>query len=82
MASAEGGPLEIVAPGTGFLATPGDPADLARALSAAIELAALPDTPQRCHDHARHWSWADRVGPAHEAVYRVALAGVVGPPPD
>jgi glycosyltransferase involved in cell wall biosynthesis len=65
------GPREIVDdPAIGRRFRPDDPADLARALDECIELAADPATAARCATHAARWGWAERVGPAHEDLYR------------
>lgn len=67
---ASGGPIEIVDdPRIGRLAQPRDPASLADAICAVIELAADPATPRRCAEHARRWDWAETVGPLHLDVY-------------
>ena len=66
-----GGPREIVDdPAIGRRFRPDDPADLARALDECIALAADPGTPARCAAHASRWGWTERVGPAHEELYR------------
>ncbi len=52
----------------GRLFEPGDPADLARALAEAIELASDPATAEACREHARRWDWA-RVVERYEAFY-------------
>lgn len=41
---------------------------LATAMETAISLSEQDQTPQRCRDHARRWSWA-AVGPRFEALY-------------
>ena len=56
----------------GRLFEPGDPADLARALAEAIELASDPATAETCREHARRWDWA-RVVERYEAFYAAAL---------
>ena len=66
----DGGMPEIVTdPKVGRVAPPDDPAGLAEAILAVIELAAQPSTPARCAAHARRWDWDEAIGPAHEALY-------------
>jgi phosphatidylinositol alpha-mannosyltransferase len=78
VATAEGGPVEILDdPLTGRTAAPADPASLAAALDAAVALAADPQTPGRCAEHARRYDW-QVVGPAHEALYAHAARRGVG----
>lgn len=77
VASTAGGPAEILDGGTGrvgLAATPQDGDSIAGAVLAAIELAAQPDTPATCREHARQWSWVERIGPRHEALYRDLVA--------
>ena len=65
-----GGPTEIVErDDVGALVPYGDVDALAAAVHRVVELAARPDTPQTCVDHARGWDWAHAVGPAHETLY-------------
>jgi glycosyltransferase involved in cell wall biosynthesis len=65
------GMTEIVEdPASGRLAQYGDVDDLARALEDTITLAADPATPARCRQAATRFSWADRIGPVHEDLYR------------
>jgi phosphatidylinositol alpha-mannosyltransferase len=70
----DGGMPEIVSdPAIGRVARAEDPRALSAALLDAIELAALPGTPERCALHARQWDWQSAIGPAHERLYeRVA----------
>ncbi len=74
VAARSGGMPEIVGTdaGVGALTAVGDPAALADAILATIELAADPETPVRCVRHAEQWSW-DQVGPRHVAAYDTAL---------
>jgi phosphatidylinositol alpha-mannosyltransferase len=59
--------------GVGRLFEPGDPADLARALAGALELAGDPATVERCREHAAAWDW-QRVVERYEAVYEAAAS--------
>lgn len=76
VACANGGPTEIVTDEqVGRLAPVHDPAGLADALCAVIDLARDPTTPARCHEHARRWDWVGSIGPEHEAAYERVLNG-------
>lgn len=69
-----GGMPEIVGDtGVGEVAHDASAAALVEAVEAVLCLAAQPDTPARCAQHARRWGWEEAVGPAHEQVYE-ALA--------
>lgn len=57
----------------GRLFEPDDPADLARALDEALDLAADPETEARCREHAARWSW-DRILPRYEELYARAIS--------
>jgi phosphatidylinositol alpha-mannosyltransferase len=57
----------------GLLAPVGDAAALADAIISTVQLAADPETPVRCVQHAQRWSW-DAVGPDHLAAYAAALS--------
>ncbi|MGH2727211.1 MAG: glycosyltransferase family 4 protein, partial [Actinomycetota bacterium] len=71
VSGADGGMPEIVdRPDVGRTIPFGDAPALARALEQTIALAADPDTPARCREHARRWGWKERVGPMHEEIYR------------
>ncbi|MBN1434100.1 glycosyltransferase family 4 protein [Candidatus Fermentibacterales bacterium] len=53
-----GGLPELVEEGvTGFLARPGDPEDLRRAIEACLSIATHPDTPERIAEFARRFDW-------------------------
>jgi len=68
--SDDGGMPDIVtSPDIGRLTRFGDVAALAQALLEVIELAAQPETPARCAEHAKRWDWAESAGPAHERLY-------------
>lgn len=71
--SRSGGMPEIVTDEVGTVAEPDDPTDLARAVVAAVALAAQPATSARCAQRARLWDW-DVVGPQHELAYARARA--------
>lgn len=72
---AHGGMPEIVdRPAVGRTVPFGDAAALAGALEETIALAGAPLTPRRCREHARHWGWAERVGPLHEEMYERVIA--------
>ena len=67
---ASGGPVEIVdRPEVGRLAQPRDPASLADAICAVVDLAADPATPATCAEHALRWDWTKTIGPLHLDVY-------------
>jgi phosphatidylinositol alpha-mannosyltransferase len=66
--SRSGGMPEIVTEDVGRLATPDDPADLARAVLEAVALAGQPGIGAACVARAAHWDWS-RVGPQHELAY-------------
>jgi phosphatidyl-myo-inositol alpha-mannosyltransferase len=69
--SDSGGMPEIVtSEAVGRVVPPGDEQALAAGICQAIALAADPETPRRCVDHATRWGWAERVGAEHERVYR------------
>ncbi|CAN5813661.1 glycosyltransferase family 4 protein [soil metagenome] len=69
-----GGMPEIVDdPRIGRTFRQGDDADLARAITEAIALAADPETPALCARHARRWGWRERIGPEHEQLYERIL---------
>jgi phosphatidylinositol alpha-mannosyltransferase len=71
--AADSGSLpELVTPAVGRLAAPDDPSDIARAIIEVVTMAADPDTPGRCAEHAAQWSW-DVVGPQHVAAYETAM---------
>lgn len=74
VAARSGGIPEIVTADAevGALAPLGDAAALADAIVSTVRLAADPETPVRCVQHAKHWSW-DAVGPDHLAAYRFGL---------
>lgn len=72
VAAASGGMPEILTPEVGALARLGDITDLVDAIVATCKLAADPETPARCVQHARQWGW-DKVGPDHLAAYEAAL---------
>jgi glycosyltransferase involved in cell wall biosynthesis len=74
VAAASGGMLEIVTDdaGVGALAPLGDTDGLAQAVIDTVRLAAEPETPARCTEHATNWSW-EKVGPDHLAAYQAAL---------
>lgn len=73
VANASGGMPEIVSDeAVGRLAAPDDADDLTRAIIEAIGLARTADTPPRCAEHARQWSW-DSVGPDHLSAYTAAI---------
>ncbi len=59
----------------GAVADAATPESLAAAVVQAWELAGRPETPQRCVDRARRWSWDETVGPAHEVLYTRMAAG-------
>lgn len=74
--SDDGGMPSIVSsPDVGIVVPTGDVAALTRGLLDAIALAARPQTPRRCHEHARTWDWDASVGPQHEALYRQMITG-------
>lgn len=74
VAARSGGCVEIVTDDrVGRLFESGEPADLARAIGEALELAADPATVEACRGHARAWDWA-RLAERYEAVYESALA--------
>ena len=73
VAMRSGGPMEIVdRDDIGRLATPGDAASLADAITAVVELARDPATPARCLEHARRWDWDATIGPLHLTTYERA----------
>ena len=57
----------------GRLFEPDDPADLARALGEALDLAADPETAERCRAHAARWHW-DRILPRYVELYERAIS--------
>lgn len=73
--AASGGIPEIVTEGAGVgaLAPLGDTDALAAAIIETVRRAADPETPVRCVEHAKQWSW-DQVGPDHLAAYQAALS--------
>jgi glycosyltransferase involved in cell wall biosynthesis len=74
--NADGGMPEIVSdPAVGRVANADDPDAFATAMLEAIDLAAEAATPKRCVQHAELWDWERAICPAHEAIYRQALAG-------
>ena len=76
---AEAGMLDVVdRPEIGRTAPFGDVAELANAISDAVDLARQPETPARCAEHARQWGWDEAVGPAHEEIYRSLVGGKAG----
>ena len=60
-------------PRVGVVAQERSPEALATALGDGLELAARPETRERCRSHSTRWGW-DRVGPAYEQLYADALA--------
>jgi phosphatidylinositol alpha-mannosyltransferase len=75
VAAQSGGMPEIVTGDAevGVLTPIGDAEALAAAIVSTVQLAADPETPVRCVQHAGRWSW-DSVGPDHLAAYQAALA--------
>ena len=65
-------PPELVKPGVGAVAKPGDPASLASALIDALALAPRPSTSNRCRDVASSYDWDAAIAPALEALYAAA----------
>lgn len=66
---------ELVDPGaTGALCRPGEPESIARACVEALELAAKPDTADRCRDAARPFDWRTGVAPRAVEIYERALS--------
>ena len=61
---------ELVRPGVGALATPGDAASLATACEAALGLASEPGITDRCRAAAEPYDWDRSVAPEIEALYR------------
>ncbi|MBV8693224.1 MAG: glycosyltransferase family 4 protein [Actinobacteria bacterium] len=62
---------ELVTPGvTGTLCEPEDPASLAAALAAGLDLARRPGTTAACRASAAPFDWVTSVAPAMEALYR------------
>jgi len=57
----------------GRLFEPDDPADLARALGEALDLAEHDETAARCREHAARWDW-DRILPRYEELYERAIS--------
>jgi glycosyltransferase involved in cell wall biosynthesis len=75
VAARSGGCVEILTDDrVGAPFTPDDPADLARAMGAALELAQQPATIDACRAHAAGWDW-ERVAERYEAVYEDAIGG-------
>ncbi len=62
-------PPELVTPGTGAVARPGDPASLAEALGAALALASEPATAGRCRAAAAAFDWDTGIAPRLEHLY-------------
>lgn len=61
---------ELVRPGlTGALCEPGDPASLARALLAGLELARRPETVAACRTSAEPFDWRRSIAPLCEQLY-------------
>ncbi len=62
-------PPELVTPETGALSEPEDPASLAEALRAALDLARRPETVDACREFARHFDWDEGLAPLLERLY-------------
>jgi glycosyltransferase involved in cell wall biosynthesis len=74
VAGRSGGCVEILTDDrVGAAFEPDDAEDLARAMAAALELGADPQTVGACRSHAESWDWAGVVE-RYEAVYADALA--------
>ena len=70
VAARRGGPIDLVAPGTGELAHPGDAADFAEKLS---RIAAAPERYARTREHAQTYAW-ERTFDSLVEIYQRALA--------
>lgn len=67
----DGGMPDIVSDRSiGRVVDAADPAALADAILAAVELSEVPGTAARCTAHAKQWDWQTAVGPAHEELYQ------------
>jgi phosphatidyl-myo-inositol alpha-mannosyltransferase len=69
VAADHSGPPELVAPGTGALARPEDPASLAEACAQALQLSREHDIVERCRAAAEPYDWDAGVAPVIEALY-------------
>jgi phosphatidyl-myo-inositol alpha-mannosyltransferase len=62
-------PPELVLPETGALSEPGDPASLARAMRAGLDLARQPQTVEACRSFAAGFDWNEALAPMLERLY-------------
>jgi glycosyltransferase involved in cell wall biosynthesis len=60
---------ELVLPGTGAVSEPGNPTSLARAISAALDLARQPQTVEACRSFAARFDWDEALAPLLERLY-------------